>query len=67
MGKEMTPDPFVRVVGKSHTTAHVAKDRFPNESLCGRVLDPTPVKTSKGRAKCQACQHSLNRPIEVKS
>lgn len=60
----MNEDLFVRVsVGKRNGEAkvvHVAKGRFPNEALCGRVLEPAPVK-SRGRVKCAACQTSLKR------
>lgn len=55
----MKDDPFTRVTaGKHPVVLHAAKGRFPNEGLCGRVLDPTPV-TPKGRVKCEACQIAL--------
>lgn len=58
----MTPDPFVRLVKTAPSDRklilHVAKERFPNEALCGRVLDPEPTNP-KGRLKCTACQKSL--------
>jgi hypothetical protein len=62
----MTEDPFIRVVtGKRAMTTHVAKKRFPNESLCGRVLDPEPV-TPKGRVKCEPCQTILQNQRTAK-
>jgi hypothetical protein len=58
----MNTDLFVRLVkiapNGRKLILHVAKERFPNEALCGRVLDPEPV-TPKGRLKCTACQKSL--------
>lgn len=61
----MKDDPFVRVVpGKEMKASsaakvlHVAKGRFPNESLCGKILDPAVVKPT-GRVKCERCQISL--------
>lgn len=58
----MNEDPFVRLVKTAPSDRklilHAAKERYPDEALCGRVLDPEPVKP-KGRLKCTACQKSL--------
>lgn len=55
------PNPFVRVVpGGGITMLHVAKARFPNESICGRRLQEAKV-SGKGRPKCVHCAQILKK------
>lgn len=57
----MHQTPFKRVVAEIANTLHVAKDDYPNEALCGRVLRPEPVTTSKGRKKCSHCSDIIKK------
>lgn len=56
----MYKTPFNRVVATIAKTVHVAKEDYPNESLCGRVLQPGPV-TAKGREKCSHCSAIISK------
>lgn len=55
------PNPFVRVVpGGGITMLHVAKARFPNESICGRRLQEAKVSgRNTDRPKCLHCVQIL--------
>lgn len=56
----MHQSPFVRIGTGSSDRLHVAKDQYPNEAVCGRVLRPDPV-TPKGRAKCSHCSDIIKK------
>lgn len=48
-----------RRANSTSVVLHVAKERFPNEALCGKVLSETRVTRTRGAHKCGNCKKSL--------